>query len=286
MTPRLLPLSCVAGSLALSFTGAAHAAPVATPTATPAPATQTPTASPVVPPAPAAAATPAGPPALPPESAPAAEPVAAPPTTTTAPPMGPSAQDIQNEVDDSGVKAPPKATTTGRPGLLRPTERRYFFTMFVGGSKAFLGGYSFPYGGGGMDFKIEGALGGHSENRPSLAGAAVIQVTNGFPFSSFTIAPRIQWDKQLLPDYAIYMTTTLTAGYRMSTYGGYGLILGALEGGARHGGMIAVGWGASTIVAERLLLSFRPVNVELTGPGSLLPVQINYDVLGGIGVVW
>jgi len=268
MASPLLPLSHMAGSLALSFTGVAQAPP---------------SANPATPPAASAPAVVPAPPVLPPESTPAAEPVApapAPaPSTTAAPPMVPSPNEqLRRELDEATPAKP------ARPSLLRPTEKRFFFTMFVGGSKAFLGGYGSPYGGG-MDFKIEGALGGHGLKNRSLAGAAVVQVTSGFPFSSFTLAPRLQWDKLLLPDYAIYMTTTLTAGYRVSTYGGYGILLGLTEG-ALHGGVVAVGWGASTIVAERLLLSFRPVNVELSGPGAGFPVQINYDVIGGLGVIW
>lgn len=272
MASPLLPLSHMAGSLALSFTGVAQAPPAT-------PATPPPASAPAVVPAP---------PVLPPESTPAADPVApvapvAAPAqpTTAAPPMVPSPNEqLRRELDE----ATPPAAKPARPSLLRPTDKRFFFTMFVGGSKAFLGGYGSPYGGG-MDFKIEGALGGHGLKNRSLAGAAVVQVTSGFPFSSFTLAPRLQWDKLLLPDYAIYMTTTLTAGYRVSTYGGYGILLGLTQG-ALHGGVVAVGWGASTIVAERLLLSFRPVNVELSGPGAGFPVQINYDVIGGLGVIW
>jgi hypothetical protein len=273
MASPLLPLTHMAGSLALSFTGVAQAPATATPAAAVAPAV-----APAVVPTPPAAA----PPTLPPESTPAADPVAPPvAATTTAPPMIPRTNsELRRELAEAGATS----TRTERPSLLRPTDKRFFFTMFVGGAKSFLGGYGNPYGGG-MDFKIEGAVGGHGLKNRSLAGAAVIQVTSGFPFSSFTLAPRLQWDKLILPDYAIYMTTTLTAGYRVSTYSGYGILLGLTEG-ALHGGVIAVGWGASTIVAERLLLSFRPVNVELSGPGAGFPVQINYDVIGGLGVVW
>lgn len=252
--PPLPPLSCVAGSLALSFTGAQ-------PTARPADGPL----SLELPEPPA----PASPPAST-STSPAPEPVPPPrpqsqPTVTW---FGPT---------EPAPAAPPK------PSLLRPSEKRFFFSLNVGGSKTLLGGYSLPYGGGGMDFKLEGAIGGHGKTRKSLAGAAVIQVRTGTPFSSFTLAPRLQWDKQIVPDHAIYLTTTLTVGYRLSTYSTYGLV-GLLEG-AYHGGMAAVGWGVTAIVADRLLLTFRPVNPEIEFNG-LTGFGINWDVFGGLGVVW
>ena len=169
-----------------------------------------------------------------------------------------------------------------RTHLLRPTEKRFFFQLFVGGAKTLLGGYATPYGGGGMDFKLEGAIGGHGKVRKSLAGAAVVQYRTGVPFSSFTLAPRLQWDKQIVPDHAIYLTTTATLGYRLTSYSGYGLAA-LVEG--YHGGVASVGWGISAIVAERVLLTFRPVNPEIEANG-LAGFAINWDVFGGLGVVW
>ena len=133
-----------------------------------------------------------------------------------------------------------------------------------------------------MDFKLEGAIGGHGKKRKTLGGAAVIQMRTGVPFSSFTLAPRLQWDKQIIPGHAIYLNTSLTVGYRMTTYSGAGLA--ALAYGY-HGGMASFGWGVSAIVADRLLLSFRPVNPEIEVNG-LTGFSINWDVFGGLGVIW
>lgn len=290
--PPLPPLSSVAGSLALTFTSATQppapsgavtpartapaSAPATTsPAATPArtPAAATPPASPASsaapgPASPAAAAVVPAPPATAPVAA-------ATPAVATAPAA--PAPTVPPPVVARKYEAPVKV----RPPLLRPTEKRFFFTLFVGGAKTLRGGYG-GYGNG-MDFKIEGAIGGHSKKRPTLGGAAVIQVTAGFPFSSFTLAPRLQWDKQIVPEYAIYFTTTAMLGYRVMTYSGYGLIYGLI--GGYHGAVAGVGWGVSAILAERLLLTFRPVNPEVQySPG--LPAMINWDVLGGIGVIW
>jgi len=256
--PPLPPLSCVAGSLALSFTGAQPTArpadgplslelpepPDTTPDTTPAPSA-TPTATPTPPPP--------------------SQPVATPAQTVTwfgAPDPGPS-------------EAP-------KPALTRASDKRFFFSLFVGGSKTIFGGYTNPYSGG-MDFKLEGAIGGHGRRRKALAGAAVFQMRTSGPQSSVTLAPRLQWDKQIVPDHAIYFTTTATFGYRLtvgeSTGGYYG---SAWEFGS--GGVAAVGWGVSAIVADRLLLSFRPVNPEIEFGGN--GFAINWDVFGGLGVVW
>ena len=254
--PPLPPLSCVAGSLALSFTGAQPIAEPVTPDA-------------IVPELPE-------PPPAPDIAAPTAAPTAAAPSPAQPErPINPPAPVIT-----TWPKAMPVAPP--RTHLLRPTEKRFFFQLFVGGAKTLLGGYSFPYGGGGMDFKLEGAIGGHGKRRKSLAGAAVVQYRTGAPFSSFTLAPRLQWDKQIVPDHAIYLTTTATLGYRLTSYSGYGL--GALLYGY-HGGVASVGWGISAIVAERVLLTFRPVNPEIEANG-LAGFAINWDVFGGLGVVW
>ena len=271
--PPLPPLSCVAGSLALSFTGATQPAADPMTRAAVTPEAAEPPQLPEPPPTgvPDSTATPAATPA--PTS-----------TSTTAPVIVDSERAPGLNPIVVAWEPPVVPAKVARPYLLRPTEKRFFFQLFVGGSKTLLGGYSFPYGGGGMDFKLEGVIGGHGKKRKSLAGAAVVQVRTGTPLSSFTLAPRLQWDKQILPDHAIYLTTTLTMGYRMTTYGTYGIQSLAY---GYHGGMAALGWGVTAIVAERLLLTFRPVNpeIELNAANPQL-FAINWDVFGGLGVVW
>ncbi len=264
--PPLPPLSCVAGSLALSFTGATQ------------PAADPMTRAPVTP----EAAEPPQLPDPPPTATTAAGDSTATPTSTTAPVIVDSERAPGLNPIVVAWKPPVVPAKVARPYLLRPTEKRFFFQLFVGGSKGLVGGYSLPYGGGGLDFKLEGVIGGHGKRHKSLAGAAVIQYRTGVPLSSFTLAPRLQWDKQIVPDHAIYLTTTLTLGYRRSMYSSYG-IAGLIEG--YNGAMAAFGWGVTAIVADRLLLTFRPVNPELefVGPTGF---AINWDVFGGLGVVW
>lgn len=258
MAPPLLPLSSLAGKLTLSFTGAVQA-PVSEPPPTSPP-------DDVVVPAPPASAASSTPPA---------------PLEPTAP--APAVRSADSELDSAPTPPPP----TLRPLLLRRTDRRFFFSLFVGGSKALRGGaYGYLPG---MDFKLEAAIGGHGSVNRQLAGAGVLQVRSTFPLTYVTLGPRLQWDVPLVPEYAIYFTTNLTAGYRMlisSDIGkivdGYGLDRGP---SIYHGAMGALGFGVSTIVAERLLLSFRPANLEVDYVTEI-GVSVNWDVLGGIGVIW
>lgn len=257
MAPPLLPLSSLAGKLTLSFTGAVQA-PVSEP-----------------------------PPTLPPDGvvvpAPPPSTASPPPVEPTAPAPAVSREDVQRELDDARPAVPPP---TLRPVLLRRTDKRFFFSLFVGGSKSLRGGYAyFP----GMDFKLEAAIGGHGKVSRNLAGAGVLQVRSTFPLTYVTLAPRLQWDVPIVPEYAIYFTTNFTAGYRMliASDGGpivddYGLSSGPE---VYHGVMSALGFGVSTIVAERMLLSFRPANLEVDY-NTEFGLGVHWDVLGGIGVVW
>jgi hypothetical protein len=263
-----LPLASVAGSLALSFT-AARAAPTTTAAEE--------TASPSVP----------TPPRLPPVPGETTEPATTEPATTepattepaTAAPL--TVQPVARptvDVDEDDLPGPPKPTPER---LLRPNTKSLMFSLFVGGSRALRGGYSYF---GTTDFKSELAIGGH-DRRFRKGGFAVLQITSGFPFSTFTLAPRLSLNRQIVPDHAIYFTTNLTLGYRATSYGGYGVILGPILGGAIHSAVMGVSWGASTIIGERLLLSFRPLELELVVPAPAL-VQINWAAMGGLGIVW
>ena len=294
-----LPLPCMAGTLALSFTSAqAEPPPLQQPQlqqpqqsepqgdAVPKPPAlpevpsddpSTPSSTDTVEAGPETTGTPTGTTGTPPPpiAEPGPEPEPAPKTTPSA--HDPFAVELPPGLHGTGLHG----TTKRRPPLLGKTDKRFYFGLFAGGSRRLRGGYSyFP----GTDFKSELVFGGYGKNNDRVSGAAVIQVGAGFPFNTFTVAPRVQFNRPLLPDYAIYMTTTLTLGYRATSYSGYGVFQGLAEAYS-HAVVGAVGWGASSIIAERLLLSFRPLNLELAVPAPSI-VEFNWDVLGGLGVVW
>jgi hypothetical protein len=300
MAPPVPLLPEIAGTLALSFTGAPAETPPPTP---PTPSVQ----RPAVPAAPAdSAPAPAPPPTeggvprpptlpdLPGASTDAGEPPATPVTVQppqpepTAPtpdvvaefpdPAAPAVDDEPFEMPERNVD-PKKQPSTG---LLAPSDKRFFFDLFAGGTKALRGGYSYGYFSS-TDFKIEGAIGGHSKARPTLGGAAVLQTSFGL-LKTITVGPRVQWDKPLVPTHALFSQVTLSLAYRAAVLGYYGFIDG-FANGTYHSALFGVGWGVRAIVADRLSLTFRPVNVSLAGPAPGI-VQIDWDVFGGIGVVW
>lgn len=168
------------------------------------------------------------------------------------------------------------------PALLRPTDRNHFFTLLVGGSRFLRGGSPETSN---VDFKIDAAFGAHGKRRKTVGGALVAQLRSSYPFNGFTIGPRLQWDVPIVPTHAIFFHANITAGYRvLFTRKGDAIDDPGFERTVRHAGVGALGFGVSTIVGERLLLIFRPANLELEG--SPFGLTINWDVLGGLGVVW
>lgn len=280
-----IPLATVAGTLALSFTAGRAATTLAPPVQVPTP--------PSLPPVPGESGLA--------ETAETSEPSETAETSETSEPAEPPEPEATVQPVQPVQPVPPAFDEVERPGepsapeskrLLRPNTRPLMFNLFVGGSKALRGGYSYF----GNDLAVEGAIGGFG---PSFraGGFAVVQMTKGFPFTTFTLAPRLSLNRQIVPDHAIYLTTNLTVGYRASTYRDSGTQYvydgynGQSYGSSNdrttyHSAVMSVGWGASAILAERLVLSFRPAEFELVVPGPIETVQLNWTAMAGIGLVW
>ncbi len=304
MAPPVPTLPEIAGTLALSFTGAD--APAVQRPATPPPAA-TSTTSATQPPEDAGVPRPPTLPDLPGESTAPADPTvpdepppSSSPTTdpiSTEPPQPEPTTDIvqdypaptRDEPIEAGPYDMPEREDEGSSkdgGLLGPTDRRYFFELFAGGTRALRGGYSYGYYGSAMDFKIEGALGGHFKGRPDLGLAGFAQASFG-TLSTLTVGPRFQWDTPFSDKFAVFSHTNLTLAYRAAALGFYSPgFFGDFVQGTYHAGTFGVGWGIRAIIADRMSLTFRPVNVSLTGPAPAGVIQIDWDVFGGIGVVW
>lgn len=277
-----LPLTTVAGTLALSFTTgrAAPTAPVQEPVSVPSP--------PSLPPLPGETQP------TPPEPEPTTDSVTAEPTTpepdvpepeptVAPPPIQP--REIERERPDGPSWADDDPQDER---LLRSNRRPLMFTLFAGSARVLRGGYSLL-----NDFKIEGALGGFGP-RFRTGGFVVVQMTKGLPFTTFTLAPRLSFNRQIVPNHAFYFTTNITVGYRASTYRDTSTVVsydGSYSTGNErttyHSAVMGVSWGASAIIAERLLLSFRPVDLEMVAPAaSEDAIQLNWSVMAGLGVVW
>jgi hypothetical protein len=276
-----IPLTDLAGALAVSFVSGP---PVQRPTSPPvlpdAPPPVTSTEDPMPPSEPS-------PPVLPPAEPPIADPP--PPTTTTTATADPFVETrpprrplpATEATDDE--RAPIVGGTAGVPAkerLLRPTDKRRFFSLTAGGatpSSFYTGYYSAPSG---MDFQAEMAVGAHGINRPNFGGAFVLQYRKGF-LTELTFAGRVQWDRPLSKAFAIYSATDLTLGLNLPIgYGGYlqPMIPNAL---------ITLGWGLKAILAERFLLIFKPVGPGLLAPAySQIRISFRWELGGGIGIVW
>lgn len=276
-----IPLTDLAGALAVSF---AAGPPVQRPTGAPPelPDAPPPVTSPDDPMPPSEPS----PPLLPPVDSPPADPptteapVAADPFVESRPPRRPPPA---SEATDDEV-APIAGGTPGVPAkerLLRPTDKRRFFSLMAGGATSSTA-YASYYGGSGMDFQAEMAVGSHGRNRPHLGGAFVLQYRKGF-LTELTFAGRVQWDRPLSKAFAIYSAADLTLGVNVPI--GYAGYLGLVS---LPQALVTAGWGLKAILAERFLLIFKPV-----GPGLVLPsftsqifVSFRWELGGGIGIVW
>jgi hypothetical protein len=270
-----IPLTEVAGVLAVSFTQGLPVmlAPADTPV-------QRPSRSPEIP-APAEPTEPQPtepqPPELPPaESTAPSEPV--PPAAVPAPaPVFPVATD-----DESAPILTQKEEKRGR--VLRPTDRLRFFHMTAGGAtptgmSAYYGSY---YGGGSsaMNFQIDAMIGAHARRHPEFGGAFVVQYRKAIG-SEFSFAGRLLWDRPLSKSFAIYSSTDFTFGLNVA--------VGPDFTPGTPSALVGVGWGIKLVLLERLALSFRPIAPNLVAPDFYSPpvyVRFRWDVTAGIGVVW
>jgi hypothetical protein len=293
--------------VALAFTTApaeAKAASQAPPTQRPTPPSLPPAdaqPAPAPAPAPAVAPQPAPAPAQPAAPAATAQPAPSPapaqstwddtaaapaqPTAPTADPAPPPPAAVEWQDSPLADSSDLPSNTADDEGLLRPNDKRFFFQLYTGGSAALLGGIpSYYYGaGGGMNTQLEMAIGGHGKSRPAFGGAFVLKKSFGGYYGNLTIGGRAQWDKALSPKFAVYSSTAVTLGFRLFTYGPFGLFTGGV---GYFGGSLEGSWGITTVLAERLSLHFRPVNLELAGPGLGSVVELNWSVMGGIGTVF
>ena len=157
-----------------------------------------------------------------------------------------------------------------------PTPRN-FFMMSAGGSVDFVPGggvgylslYNF-----GMTFVPELAVGRYLKNKPNFGIGFAGSMTKPIYGVGFRFGARFQWDKRLSSKFPVYASSKLTAGLEISVRSYYSPV----------GGFVEFGWGLDALVSERIILSFRPVNLSLSYAG-LLP-GVRWSVLGGVGYRW
>lgn len=283
-----IPLTDLAGALAVSFvTGP----PIQRPTGTPPelPDAPPPATSPEDPMPPSEPTPPTLPPTdVPPPDQPTTEaPLASDPFVESRPPRRPppppeATDDERAPISEGNDRVPAKER------LLRPTDKRRFFTLTAGGAtpssyyaQAYQSDYSYGVSGGSaMAFQAELAVGSHGIARPHLGGAFVLQYRKGL-LTELTFGGRVQWDRPLSKAFAIYSAADLTLGLNVPI--GVGGYLQPMLPNA----IITAGWGIKAILAERFMLIFKPVGPGLHAPAySQIRVAFRWEVGGGIGIVW
>ena len=265
-----IPLSSVAGTLAVSFTVAApDEVPIQSPSSSP-----TEDAPALPEPEPPALPDPE-PPALPeaPEQAqpaPSLDPPAPPsrPATAIEPAPLPSI-----EADERPEPAPAK------PRLMRPTDKRGFFSLSVGGATA-TSPYALYYGGSSVGFATEMMVGRRGKRHPNLGGAFVMQYRKS-GITEVSLAGRFLARKQLTKAFALYTTFDSTLGISIPVaFAGY---VSPMIPSAQLG----IGWGLEAILAERVSLGFRPFAPSIVAPNYFgFPVALRWEFGVSMGIVW
>lgn len=283
-----IPISSVASTLAVSFTVAA--APDSVPLQVPVqPAEEDlAPAEPDTAPEPSAleATSPAersGPPALPDAPgtiAPPAPPAEAPaPVMEAQPPAatGPSllpADDLFESDDEVAEPAEDRR-------LLRPTDKRRFFSLSAGGATG-SGGYLSYYGGGAsLGFATEMVVGAYGKRRSNLGGAFVMQYRKGTT-TEISLAGRFRARKRLTKEFALYTVFDTSLGVSVPL---------ALNGYFYPGlpsAQLGIGWGLEAILAERVTLGLRPFAPSIIAPDfySFPPVSLRWEFGVSMGIVW
>ena len=189
---------------------------------------------------------------------------------------GPDGQSLQATPVDEEMLAVTDGTAEDPDAALMPTPRN-FFMMSAGGSVDFVpgGGVGYAsYYNFGMTFLPELAVGRYLKNKPNFGIGFAGSMTKPISGVGFRFGARFQWDKRLSSKFPVYASSKLTAGLEISVPAYYSPV----------GGFVEFGWGLDALVSERIILSFRPVNLSLSYAGFLPGVR--WSVLGGVGYRW
>lgn len=277
-----IPLSSVASTLAVSFTvGAAPSEPpVQVPSREPEvqpqpePESQPPalpeTSAPPTLPEPGAVAPPVSPP--PEQPAPLVDPL--PPPSTGSPPLTADTELTPVHPDFEQTEEPPQ------PRLLRPTDKRAFFSLSAGGSTSSGGYFSYYGGGSSVGFATEMMVGKYGRKRPNLGGAFVLQYRKS-TVTEVSLAGRFRARKRLTKAFALYTVfdTTLGVSIPVAVAGYVYPSIPAAQ--------LGVGWGLEAILAERLKIGVIPFAPNIVAPNFFgFPVALRWDFGVSMGVVW
>lgn len=272
-----LPIPSIAGTLVLTTAGAAQAQPSTQPPTEAAPATagegaSTPETATAVPEPPTSTAAPT----MAESPAPDPEPVA----PATSPQPAPLENPFTPEAEEAAprVAIEPKAAPEGRAIKIIPRSSNRSYFEANAGSLHTMFGFSSPYGGSSAQLEqVFGRYVGRSKTDGLGLGFVAIERLSSL-YNDYTVGMRFQWDKPISEDLGIYINHGLTVGFNIITDGYYGGVYPLA-----FGFDLAYGAGAKILIKDRLSLTFRPVNLDFTGP---LLWRLRWSVLAGFGIHW
>jgi len=274
-----IPLSSIAGPLAVSFTVAApEEIPVQVPQrpaetveeTSSAPAEEPPpqpsSGPPVLPDSPGAA--------VPPPQTPPTEPSPEPAPTPTADPFPePTVVAPSLPGDIAPTEEAPAEPAT--PRLLKPTDKRSFFSLSAGGATS-----PVSYYGSSIGFSTEMVVGRYGKRRPNLGGAFVLQYRKS-AITEVGLAGRFRARKQLTKAFSLYTVFDATLGLNVPVaFGGY--VYPYIPSA-----QLGIGWGLEAILAERVTVGLRPFAPNIVAPNFFgFPVALRWDFGVSLGIVW
>ncbi len=220
------------------------------------------------------------------------------PTHGGPPPHGPppSYPPPQGHAPPPTYGAPP---STGSTSFTAPGTHPGFFTVSAGRAYSVRGvpaitASQFPTQ---PTPKFEQSLGYHfNGGSDGLAAGAVLQQEFGAAFNSFVIGGRLQIDAPLSANHGVYLTPSFTLGFRILSDvdrgDGYSYSYSYGDGPPFFLASLQFGLAGKVLLADKLLLTFRPATVHVSAPtpdelgGDPDPVILSLDVMAGIGVTF
>ncbi len=198
----------------------------------------------------------------------------APPPATEGPALLPADDFFQESEDEEPEPAEDRR-------LLRPTDKRRFFSL-SGGAATGSSGYLSYYGGGsGLGFASELMVGAYGKRRSNLGGAFVMQYRKG-SVTELSLAGRFRARKRLSKEFALYTVFDTTMGVSVPlAFGGYFYPM-------LPSAQLGIGWGLEAILAERVTLGLRPFAPSIIAPNfySFPPVSLRWEFGVSMGIVW
>jgi hypothetical protein len=213
-----------------------------------------------------------------------------PPTVSESAPEPGSTTESEPERKLPETDLPPSRSTHSSPsqpqrqpkrqpqGLIGSSTRKGFILLSVGSTRGLRNpehGYSSI-----TSSQLEQAIG--SRTAHGLGFALVTQQTLSSDTNYYAFAGRIQYDAEIGTGLGLYLTPLLTVGYRRYRRACPPTLYDLCLSGVSHQATVQLGLEAKLVAANRLILSFRPVTLEIVAPA----LTVNWQLVGGLGLTF